>query len=165
IWCGGIAYTLGPYLEHSKEKMDPGLVDAINIGLGFSTKEIKIAEVQREMIYEEICRVFKKIDILITPTLACPAFELGKSQINMETMTTDIVINGKNMSSTGWLPFTYPFNVSGHPAASIPCGWSSDGLPIGMQIIGDRFDELTVLQVSKSFEDITPWQDKKPKFN
>ncbi|MFX1281263.1 MAG: amidase [Promethearchaeota archaeon] len=164
IWSVGFAYTLGPYLDTAKEKMDPGLVDMINLGLTFSTKDIKIAEVQREMIYEEICKIFRKVDILITPTLACPAFELGKSAVNRETMTTDIIIDGKNVSSTGWLPFTYPFNASGHPAASIPCGWSSDGLPIGMQIVGDRFDELTILQVSKAFEDLAPWQDKKPKF-
>ncbi|MFX0030598.1 MAG: amidase [Candidatus Hermodarchaeota archaeon] len=165
IWTSGFAYSLGPYLEHAKEKMDPGLVDMINVGLTFSVKDIKIAEVQREMIYEEICKIFRKVDILITPTLACPAFELGKSNANVETMTTDIIIKGKNMSATGWLPFTYPLNASGHPAASIPCGWSSDGLPIGMQIVGDRFDELTVLQVSKAFEDVAPWQDKKPKFD
>jgi aspartyl-tRNA(Asn)/glutamyl-tRNA(Gln) amidotransferase subunit A len=52
---------------------------------------------------------------------------------------------------------------SGHPAASIPCGWSSEGLPIGMQIVGRRFDEATVLQVSKAFEEIAPWQEKIPK--
>ena len=165
IWSSGFAYSLGPYLESVKEKMDRGLVDMINLGLSFSTKELKIAEIQREMIYEEICNIFRKIDILITPTLACPAFELGKSQINMETMKTNINIDGKNVSSTGWLPFTYPFNASGHPAASIPCGWSSNGLPIGMQIVGKKFDELTVLQVSKAFEDVAPWQDKTPKFD
>ena len=166
IWESGFAYILGPYLELAKEKMDPSLVHMIKLGLTFSTKDIKIAEIQREMIYEEICKIFRKVDILITPTLACPAFELGKSLIVEEgTMKTDIVIDGKKVTFTGWFPFTYPFNASGHPAASIPCGWSSDGLPIGMQIVGKRFDELTVLQVSKAFEDIAPWQDKKPKFN
>ncbi|MFX0080722.1 MAG: amidase [Candidatus Hodarchaeota archaeon] len=166
IWCSGFAYSLGPYFETGKVKMDPGLVDMINIGYTFSTKEIKIAEIQREMIYEEICKVFRKFDILVTPTLACPAFEHGKSEvIEEETMKTGVIIDGKNMTATGWLPFTYPFNASGHPAASIPCGWSSDGLPIGMQIVAKRFDELTVLQVSKAFEEVAPWQDKKPKFN
>ncbi|MFX1571650.1 MAG: amidase [Promethearchaeota archaeon] len=166
IWSAGFAYTLGPYLETAKEKMDPGLVDLINLGFTFSTKEIKIAEIQRETIYEEICKIFKKVDILITPTVACPAFELGKSEvIDEETMKTGIIVNGKNMTIAGWFPFTYPFNASGHPAATIPCGWSKNGLPIGMQIVGKRFDELTVLQVSKAFEDIAPWQDKKPMFN
>ncbi|MHA1987815.1 MAG: amidase [Promethearchaeota archaeon] len=166
IWSSGFAYALGPYLEAMRDKMDPGLAAMVEFGYTYSTKDIKIAEVQREMVHEEICKVFKKVDVLITPTLACPAFELGKSQIiDEETMKTGIIIDGKNVSSAGWLPFTYPFNASGHPAASIPCGWSSDGLPIGMQIVGKTFDELTVLQVSKAFEDIAPWQDKKPKFN
>ena len=145
--------------------MDPDFVEIINIGLDFSSKDLKMAEVQREMIYINISRLLKDFDIIITPTVACPAFELGKSGIyDRETMKSDIIINEKRVSLLGWLSFTYPFNISGHPAASIPCGWSSEGLPIGMQIVGKRFDELTVLQVSKAFEDISPWQDKKPIF-
>ena len=163
LWSSGFGYLLGPFLKEWQDKMEPDLVDLINRGLSFSVKELKIAEVQREMYYSDICRAFKKIDILITPTLSCPAFELGKSLvIEEETGKTGVIINGKNMTTLGWLPFTYPFNMSGHPAASIPCGWSSDGLPIGMQLVGKRFDELTVLQVSKAFEDISPWQDKRP---
>ena len=166
IWSTGFAYTLGPYLETAEEKMDPGLIDLIKLGYKFSTKEIKIAEIQREIIYQEICKVFKKFDVLITPTLACPAFELGKSEVvEKGTGKTGIIINGKQVSPEGWLPFTYPFNASGHPAASIPCGWTSDGLPIGMQIVGNRFDELMVLQVSKAYEDVNPWQERKPAFN
>jgi aspartyl-tRNA(Asn)/glutamyl-tRNA(Gln) amidotransferase subunit A len=164
IWSAGFAYTLGPYLEYAEEKMDPGLIDLIKLGYKFSTKEIKIAEIQREIIYQEICKVFKKYDVLITPTLACPAFELGKSEV-VESGKKGVVIDGKIVSPQGWLPFTYPFNASGHPAASIPCGWTSDGLPIGMQIVGNRFDELTVLQFSKVFEDVNPWQERKPTFN
>jgi len=62
------------------------------------------------------------------------------------------------------MTFTYPFNMSGLPAATIPSGWSNTGLPIGMQIVGKRFDEKTVLQVSKAFEEIAPWQEKIPSF-
>jgi Asp-tRNA(Asn)/Glu-tRNA(Gln) amidotransferase A subunit family amidase len=166
IWSSGLGYSLGRFLNQWQDKMEPDFVDLINHGLSYSINELKIAEIQREMVYADICRAFRKIDILITPTLACPAFELGKSMVvDLETMKTNVIIEGKTMTATGWFPFTYPFNMSGHPAASIPCGWSSDGLPIGMQIVGKRFDELTVLQVSKAFEDIAPWQDKKPNFN
>ena len=73
-------------------------------------------------------------------------------------------LKDKKINMGIWIPFTYPFNLTGHPAASIPCGWSNEGLPIGMQIIGKRLDELTVLQVSKAFEEIAPWQEKKPIF-
>ena len=109
------------------------------------------------IIFDNVCKHFKKFDILITPTMACPAFELGVS--------SPTKIEGKNVTAGAWSPYTHPFNMTSHPAASIPCGWSSDGLPIGMQIVGKRFDELTVLQVSQAFEEIAPWQDKKPVFD
>ena len=125
----------------------------------FTVKDLKWADLQRERIYQEICKHFKKFDILITPTLACPAFKLGTDWAHE--------IDGKDVSedALAWQPYTYPFNLSGHPAASIPCGWSKKGLPIGMQIVGKRLDDLTVLQASQAFEEIAPWQDKRPKFN
>jgi len=112
---------------------------------------------ERKKIYEVMVQYFKNYDILITPTTACPAFDSG---IMFPTR-----IDGKAVRPLGAIPYTTPFNFSGHPAASIPCGWSKEGLPIGMQIVGKRFDEITVLQVSKAFEEIAPWQDKKPQFN
>ena len=71
-------------------------------------------------------------------------------------------VKGKPLNISNWMSFTYPFNLTGLPAASIPCGWTDSGLPIGMQIIGKRYDEKTVLQVSKAFEEIAPWQSKRP---
>ena len=96
----------------------------------------------------------KNYDVLITPTLSVTAFPHG--------ILYPAIINGKGVPPTGWQPNTWPFNLTGQPAASIPCGWSKEGLPIGMQIIGHRFDELRVLQVSQAFEEIAPWQDRKP---
>jgi len=165
FWATGFAYLLNPFLKEWKDKMEPDLVEMVNVGLKYSMLDFKVAEIQREMIYLSICQLFKKFDIIITPTLACPAFELGKSFAEKIDSKTDIIIDGKKVGPLEWLPFTYPFNLSGHPAASIPCGWSSEGLPIGMQIVGKRLDDLTVLQVSKAFEEIQPWQDKRPQFN
>ena len=157
IWASGFAYFIKPYLEEWEDKIDPELVETAKLGMTYSAEEIIMAEVQREEVYERICQHFKNYDILITPTLACPAFELGLSDATK--------IGGKEVGPGVWMAYTYPFNMSGHPAASIPCGWTSGGLPIGMQIIGKRFDDLTVLQVSKAFEEMAPWQDKKPEFN
>jgi Asp-tRNA(Asn)/Glu-tRNA(Gln) amidotransferase A subunit family amidase len=166
FWASGFGYTFKPFLKKWKDKMDPDFAELINIGLNYSATDLKMAEVQREMVYINISRLLKDFDVIITPTVACPAFEIGKSGIyDMETLKSDIIINGKRSSLLGWLSFTYPFNISGHPAASIPCGWSNDGLPIGMQVVGKRFDELTLLQVSKAFEDLAPWQDKRPIIN
>jgi Asp-tRNA(Asn)/Glu-tRNA(Gln) amidotransferase A subunit family amidase len=163
FWASGFGYTFKAFLKKWKDKMDPDFAELINIGLEYSAIDLKVAELQREMIYINISRLLKDFDVIITPTVACPAFEIGKSAIyDMETLKSDIIINGKRSSLLGWLSFTYPFNISGHPAASIPCGWSNEGLPIGMQVVGKRFDELTVLQVSKTFENLVPWQDKRP---
>jgi aspartyl-tRNA(Asn)/glutamyl-tRNA(Gln) amidotransferase subunit A len=62
----------------------------------------------------------------------------------------------------GWMVFTYPFNLTGNPAASIPCGWTADGLPMGMQIIGRRFADAVVLQASAAFEEVRPWGERRP---
>ncbi len=157
IWTTSLGYFLKPALEKYKDILDPELVDMAEVGFTYSAEAINLAEIQREIIYDNICKHFKEYDILITPTLACPAFELGVSNPRK--------IEGKNVPIGVWSPYTHPFNMSGHPAASIPCGWSSEGLPIGMQIVGKRFDEVTVLQVSKAFEEVAPWQGKKPKFD
>jgi aspartyl-tRNA(Asn)/glutamyl-tRNA(Gln) amidotransferase subunit A len=138
------------------EFVDEDIQKMAHIASKFTVKDLKWADLQRERIYQEICKHFKDFDILLTPTLACPAFKLGTDWAQE--------IDGKDVSNDAlaWQPYTYPFNLSGHPAASIPCGWSKDGLPIGMQIVGKRLDDLSVLQVSQAFEEIAPWQDKRP---
>jgi Asp-tRNA(Asn)/Glu-tRNA(Gln) amidotransferase A subunit family amidase len=156
FWYSGFAYSLGPFLKQWQAKLEPDLVDIIKQGYKYSTLDIKLAEVQREQIFEVICRQFKKYDLLITPTLACTAFELGKNNPD--------IIDGIEVSPVEWL-YTYPFNLTGHPAASIPCGRSKEGLPVGMQIVGNRFDELTILHASKIFEEISPWQRLRPNLN
>ena len=61
-----------------------------------------------------------------------------------------------------WAEFSYPFNFSGNPAASVPCGFTADGLPVGLQIVGPRFDDLGVLQAAAAFESARPWAGARP---
>jgi len=61
-----------------------------------------------------------------------------------------------------WAEFSYPFNLSQVPAASIPCGFTAAGLPVGLQIVGRRFDDLGVLQMSAAFEAARPWAAARP---
>ena len=129
----------------------------IDAGFGYSALDVMRAMSQRTKIYEIFYEFFKNYDILITPSIAIPPFELG--------IMFPPKINEKSVSPTAWMPLSFPFNLTGHPAASIPCGWSNEGLPTGMQIVGNRFNDLLVLQVSKAFEEIAPWQDKRPKFD
>ncbi|NVM02054.1 MAG: amidase [Candidatus Helarchaeota archaeon] len=161
IWASSFYYVLDAMrlLKDWEDKIDPVLAQMVKLGKQFSAKDIKRAEIQIEMICNNIARHFKKYDILITPTVGRTAIGIDK------TLFDTVEIDGQKVGTSEWLSYTYPFNMSGHPAASIPCGWHSDGLPIGMQIVGKRFDEVSVLQVSKAFEEVSPWQDKRPTFN
>ena len=156
LWTGMVAYDFKPKLKEWRDKMDPDFVKIIEVGMGLTGLSVMKGLKGRLDLYEKMYQLFKNYDILITPTTALPAFELG--------IMFPPKINGINVSPTGWQPFSYPFNLTGHPAATVPCGWSNEGLPIGMQIVGKRFDDKTVLQVSKAFEEIAPWHDKKPDF-
>ena len=139
--------------------MDPVLATMIKMGEQFTAKDIKVAEIQMGMLIENVAEHFKQYDILITPTMTTPAVGIEK------TLFDKFEVDGRKVGTNDLVPYTYPFNLSTHPAASVPCGFHSDGLPIGMQIVGKRFDEVSVLQVSKAFEEVAPWQDKKPNFN
>ncbi|MFX1568403.1 MAG: amidase [Promethearchaeota archaeon] len=156
LYTADYAFDLKPKFKEWEEKIDPELVKMVKAGLSYSGIDIMRAMSQRTKIYETFYKFFKSYDILITPTIAIPPFELG--------IMFPPKINGENVSPTAWMPFSFPFNITGHPAASVPCGWSSEGLPIGMQIVGNRFKDLLVLQVSQAFEEIAPWQDIRPKF-
>jgi Asp-tRNA(Asn)/Glu-tRNA(Gln) amidotransferase A subunit family amidase len=154
-WLINHGSSLEPYLREWKEKLDPLLVLWAETGLESSSRLPNAMKIRNEF-YQNIFESFRDYDILITPTTAVPAFEIG--------IAAPTSIDGVYVGPTGWQAFTFPFNFTGHPAASIPCGWTNNSLPIGMQIIGKRFDELKILQVSKCFEEIAPWQDKKPTF-
>jgi len=156
----GYAYDLQKEFNKRPEDLSPDLIATIRLGLDNDPISIGKANEQRKRIYEVLYQYFKNYDILITPTTPCPAFKPEY----LDTGTNYPIINNKALSIITWVSFTYPFNMNGLPAASIPSGWNSSGLPIGMQIVGKRFDEKTVLQVSKAFEDIAPWQEKRPNF-
>jgi aspartyl-tRNA(Asn)/glutamyl-tRNA(Gln) amidotransferase subunit A len=71
-------------------------------------------------------------------------------------------INGRPSSPLGWMPFCFPFNLTGQPAASVPVGFTSVGLPVGLQIVGRRHADHTVLAASAAFEAAQPWADRRP---
>jgi aspartyl-tRNA(Asn)/glutamyl-tRNA(Gln) amidotransferase subunit A len=98
---------------------------------------------------------FGNYDLLLSPSLAVPAFDIGDEPN---------VIGGKQVPHRLWgfTPFTYLFNLTGNPGASAPAGFSSEGLPIGLQIVGDMKDEETIFAASAAFEEVCPWADKRP---
>jgi len=157
----GYAYDLQKEYKDRSEDITPDLKSSIRLGLDNNSMNIGKAREQRKRVYEVMHQYFKEYDILITPTTPHPAFKPGW----LESGTVFPIVGKKSLSTVSWMIYTFPFNMTGLPAASIPSGWTKSGLPIGMQIVGKRYDEKTVLQVSKAFEEIAPWQDKRPKFN
>ena len=157
----GYAYDFQKDYKNRIEDLSPDLIVTIRFGLDNSGMNFGKAREKRKQLYEIFMKLFMEYDILITPTIPCPAFKPGW----LNTGTTFPTIGKKTLSIMTWMTFTFPFNMTGLPAASIPSGWTNSGLPIGMQIAGRRYEEKTVLQVSKTFEEIAPWQDKRPKFN
>jgi aspartyl-tRNA(Asn)/glutamyl-tRNA(Gln) amidotransferase subunit A len=92
-------------------------------------------------------RFHQTYDLLITPTLPITAFGVGQT-----SPQSSIYPQGRN-----WSPFTYPFNLTQQPAASVPCGFTKDGLPVGMQIVGAKYKDLLVLQAARAYETVVPF--------
>jgi aspartyl-tRNA(Asn)/glutamyl-tRNA(Gln) amidotransferase subunit A len=89
--------------------------------------------------------------ILLTPTLPIAAFATDLSAPETLVESNDLWVI--------WTPFTYPYNLSKQPAASVPCGLTKAGLPVGLQIVGPMYDDKLVLRVARAFEKVRPWAD------
>ena len=100
---------------------------------------------------------FERYDLLLTPTTACAAFDLKEGG----TLGPDTV-DGKEASPASWVSYTFPFNFTGQPAASVPCGFTAGGLPVGLQVVGRRYDESLVLRAAAAFEAAYPWSGRRP---
>ncbi|OGL09151.1 MAG: glutamyl-tRNA amidotransferase [Candidatus Rokubacteria bacterium RIFCSPLOWO2_02_FULL_73_56] len=153
IFCGGIATRLAPYLDRRSE-IEPGLYRIIEAELTHPPTAYVQAWFDRLAWWEHPRRLFEKYDLLLTPTIACPPFAVG--------LDNPAEIAGTAVAPYAWIPFTFPFNLSGQPAASVPCGFTKDGLPIGLQIVGRRGDDASVLRAAAAFERARPWAQHRP---
>ncbi|MHB1420436.1 MAG: amidase [Bacillota bacterium] len=149
MWCVHFASFYAEYLPQWQDKISRGVLAMIKTGQRVPVEEYKQAEIARSVVWDKIEAIFSEYDLLLTPTLSVPAFQLG--------IPGPREVNGKSIDPySGWM-LTYPFNLTGHPAASVPCGFTREGLPIGLQVIGRRFDEATILAVSAVIEKAKPW--------
>jgi len=153
MFCAGIALRLAPHLDRRGE-IDPGLLPFVEAFLRQPPTQYVQAWFDRLAWWQHPRAFFEKYDLLLTPTVACPPLPIGVDTINE--------IAGRPVSFYGWIPFTYPFNLTGQPAASVPAGLTKSGLPVGLQIVGRRFDDATVLRASAAFERARPWRTTRP---
>jgi aspartyl-tRNA(Asn)/glutamyl-tRNA(Gln) amidotransferase subunit A len=154
IWSVATAANLAPLLDQWEDKMDAGMVACAREGMTYSGVDYAAAQTERHALYAKVQMFFERYDLLLTPSLSVAAFP------------ADLIIpehwEQHDWDWIRWAGFSYPFNLTWSPAATCPCGFTSDGLPIGLQIVGGRFLDLRVLQASRAFEQIMPWADKRP---
>jgi aspartyl-tRNA(Asn)/glutamyl-tRNA(Gln) amidotransferase subunit A len=120
----------------------------------WTAEELTDAVMVRKAVTNKLWRFMTRYDLLLTPTLAVPPFQLHVQGPEK--------IDGNIVPPFKWLAFTFPFNLTGQPAATVPAGFSKDGLPIGLQIVGRHLDDPTVMRAAKAFETAHPWHDKWP---
>ena len=150
------AHELGfrKYLDEWGDLMDPGLVACIQSATDHSAEAYVEMRTAKLAYVEAIHRFFEDYDLLLTPAVSVAAFPADK------LMPDDWPQHPWDWVQ--WAEFSYPFNMSHNPAASIPCGFTSAGLPVGLQIVGPRMADLEVLQASAAFEAAKPWAQVRP---
>lgn len=142
-------------LDNIRGEMSRTLVASLDLAKGLTVNDILAVQATRTALNHTLSEFFTKFDILLTPTMPTEAFA-AKGPPPSE-------IDGHPISLLDAVAFTYPFNLSGHPAATVRAGLSANGLPAGLQIIGPRHRDDLVLQAAYAYEQIRPWNDRWPK--
>ncbi len=153
IFLGGIGARLAPYLDR-RDQIDPGLLPIVEEMTKFPPAKYVQAWFDRLAWWQHARAFFERYDLLLTPTVACPPLRIGEFY--------PAEIGGVPVGREAASVFTFIFNMTGQPAATVPCGFTKAGLPIGLQIIGRRFDDVTVLRASAAFEAARPWAQRRP---
>jgi aspartyl-tRNA(Asn)/glutamyl-tRNA(Gln) amidotransferase subunit A len=152
LWFAGAAKSVAGVPAEQRAMMDPGLQQICADGAGYSALDYLDATAERMELGVQMGQFHDQYDLLVTPSLPITAFAAGQE--------TPGGAPGQRWMS--WTPFSYPFNLTQQPAATIPCGFTAAGLPVGLQIVGRRGADRLVLAASKAFQDAAPWQDRHP---
>jgi aspartyl-tRNA(Asn)/glutamyl-tRNA(Gln) amidotransferase subunit A len=141
-----IAHELRRFDGAQRRLMDPGLIAVAEIGARVSLDDYLAANRARDDLGIRMRRFHETYDLLLTPTAPVPPFAAGQ----------DVPDPSRQTRWTEWSPFSYPFNLTKQPAASIPCGFTKAGLPVGLQIVGPIYGDRLVLRASRAFEKACP---------
>ena len=144
----GLAARIGPHMARFGDRIARSLRETVERGARWSAADWATALGQRTAVYRRVQALFERFDFLITPTLSRPA--LAADHDPFEPIAIDGEVAGSIRGA--WYPYDWPLNLSGHPAISLPCGWSRDGLPIGLQIAGPWYADRRVLALAAHLE-------------
>ena len=152
LWFAGVAKVLEHLPESRRADLDPGLRDIAAQGARHSAVDYLTATARRMELGQIMGAFHQEYDLLLTPTMPIAAFEAGR----------ETPAGGPDARWTSWTPFTYPFNMTQQPAASVPCGFTAAGLPVGLQVVGPRHGDALVMRACAAFEQARPWRDRRP---
>jgi aspartyl-tRNA(Asn)/glutamyl-tRNA(Gln) amidotransferase subunit A len=146
-WYGGAAYSARNYTREQLAMLDPGLRQIIAQGQQLSLLDYLAAVDKRTALGVHMKKFHETYDLLLTPTMPIPAFDAGR----------ELPAASDAERWMSWTPFSFPFNLTQQPAATVPCGFTKDGLPAGLQIVGRMHDDKTVLRAARAFERERPF--------
>lgn len=148
----------GQYLPEWESRMTPTLVRGIKEGQAYAAADLQRAAMFRSELFRRVQGWFARFDLVLTPTLTRTALPIDHD------LYAPIDIEGCSVGSvrTSWYPYTHPFNMTGHPAITIPCGVGRDGLPLGLQIVGPVMGDARILRAAALFEAARPWSHRRP---
>ncbi|MBS80254.1 amidase family protein [Variovorax sp.] len=143
-----LAARVGANLERFGNRLDASLIDAVQKGRRHTAVDLHEATFAKTRCFNELQALFERFDVLVSPTLSAPPLP-----IDMD-VSGEIEIAGRPAGTVrgAWYPYTYPMNLTGHPALSMPCGRSAIGLPIGLQLVGRWYDDHYLLDVAALVE-------------
>lgn len=156
IWLAAQASRHSTNFDEIRDLIDPGRVALVERGRKLTAIDLHEALIQRTAYYHQWRRFFAdgRWDLLVTPQLPVTAFPAGNDHPG--------TIDGQPVNYLGWTAFTYPFNLTGQPAATVPCGFAANGLPVCLQFVGRWRDDATVLRAAAAYEEMEPWAHHRP---
>lgn len=132
----------------------PDVRTLVEMGRYVTAPDYLKAEQVRTLLMQDFAQAFASVDVIVGPTMPITAWKCGEWTVKVEDRDESVL-------SASWR-FTFPYNLTGLPAISVPCGFDRQGLPIGLQIAGRPFDEATVLRVAHAYEQSHEWKDRTP---
>jgi Asp-tRNA(Asn)/Glu-tRNA(Gln) amidotransferase A subunit family amidase len=159
LYQGGFHASLGPKLAEWRDQMDRSLVAFIERGSKFDLASYRQSQFARTRLYRAVQGLFGRYDFLVSPSLTRTALPA-----DFDAAFDEVMVDGKASGITrqGWTSYAYPFNLTGHPAVSVPSGWGTDGLPTGVQIVGPWWSDEAILRLGAVIEQDRPWAHRRP---